>query len=222
MPRVVVVEDHALLAETLRAALEAAGVDCTVVTPAPHAGLLRAVLDAQPDLVLLDLDLGGQGDSTPLIGPLREAGTRVLVVTGSDDRLRIATALEQGAVGYRSKADGFASLLDATRAALASSRPFDPEHRLQLLDELYRHRVARDRQLAPFRTLTQRESATLQALCQGRSVAEIAADWVVSEATVRSHVKKVLDKLGVRSQLAAVGLARSSGWLGTDVNRRAR
>jgi DNA-binding NarL/FixJ family response regulator len=67
--------------------------------------------------------------------------------------------------------------------------------------------------LAPFRTLTEREREALLAMGHGQSVSEIAAAWVVSEATVRTHVRGVLGKLDVRSQLAAVGMALRCGWL---------
>ena len=74
-------------------------------------------------------------------------------------------------------------------------------------------RVARDAVFAPFTRLTDRERDTLVALSRGLSVHGIAAEWVVSEATVRSHVRGVLAKLDVPSQLAAVALALRTGWL---------
>ena len=65
----------------------------------------------------------------------------------------------------------------------------------------------------PFARLTDRERDTLQALARGRTVHEIANSWVLSEATVRTHVRSVLAKLNVPSQLAAVSLALRSGWI---------
>jgi DNA-binding NarL/FixJ family response regulator len=213
MPNVAIVEDHLLLAETLRAALGRSGVQARVVAPQPPDALLAA-LRAQPcDLVLLDLDLGVFGDATPVIAPLAGAGVRVLVVTGCGDRLRIAAALEQGAIGYQSKEPGFDALLAKVHAALAASAPLDPTDRVVLLDELVRARTAQRRATAPFQRLTARESETLRALAAGRSVADIAADWVVSETTVRSHVRGILAKLEVPSQLAAVSAALRIGWL---------
>jgi DNA-binding NarL/FixJ family response regulator len=83
---------------------------------------------------------------------------------------------------------------------------------VELLDELTRSRAARERDLAPYATLTAREADTLRALARGWSVADIAANWVVSENTVRSHVRGVLAKLGAPSQLAAVADAVRTGW----------
>ena len=148
-----------------------------------------------------------------MIGELVAAGVRVLVVTGCADRMRIAAALEEGAIGYQSKAPGFGPLLARVHAALAATAALDPAHRLELLDELRRSRVVRHAAMAPFERLTEREADTLRALARGQTVAAIAAEWFVSEATMRSHVRNVLGKLGVSSQLAAVTAAVHSGWL---------
>ncbi|MEO8887689.1 MAG: LuxR C-terminal-related transcriptional regulator [Jatrophihabitantaceae bacterium] len=213
MARIAIVEDHLLLAHTLRAALERSAVATAVVAPAPMPDLLGALLALRPELVLLDLDLDRFGDSTPLIAPLVEEGIRVLLVTGTNDRLRIARALEQGAIGLQRKASDFTALLTQALAALTTTAPLDPEERVLLLAELSRSRLVQDRELAPFRRLTEREQATLRALSRGLSVNEIAREWVVAEATVRSHVRAVLAKLGVSSQLAAVAAAARTGWL---------
>jgi two-component system nitrate/nitrite response regulator NarL len=213
MSRVAVVEDHHLLAETLAAALQRSGVSARVV-PLQSPSAMLADLCAEPaDLVLLDLDLGEYGDSTGMVAELAGAQVRVLVVTGCADRLRIAAALEQGAIGYQSKAPGFEPLLARVHAALEATAALDPGHRLELLDELRRFRALRQTELAPFERLTEREAETLRALARGNTVTMIAAEWFVSEATMRSHVRSVLGKLGVSSQLAAVTIAVRSGWL---------
>jgi DNA-binding NarL/FixJ family response regulator len=216
MSRVAVVEDHHLLAETLAAALERSGVSARVVRLQSPAAMVTDVCAEpadRPDLVLVDLDLGEYGDSTPMIGDLAAAGLRVLVVTGCADRLRIAAALDEGAIGYQSKAAGFQPLLDRVQSALETPSVLDPVHRVELLEELRRSRTLRNAALAPFERLTEREAETLRALAEGQTVAAIAAEWFVSEATMRSHVRNVLGKLGVSSQLAAVTAAVRSGWL---------
>jgi DNA-binding NarL/FixJ family response regulator len=213
MPAVAIVEDHLLLAETLCTALHQRGVDATVVPVQESAAMLGALLDAAPDVVLLDLDLGRFGDSTPLIAPLSAAGIRVLVVTGVAERLRVAQAVEQGAFGIQPKALGFDALLATATAVLAGVTVLDATDRAALLTDLAQARAERERACVAYRQLTAREQGTLQALGEGRSVHEIAGDWVLSEATVRTHVRGVLVKLGVASQLAAVAAARRRGWL---------
>lgn len=213
MATIAIVDDHELLAETLRLSLVDAGFNARRIQLRALGQLIDDVLAVRTDLVLLDLDLGPFGDALPVIAPLSRAGVRVVVVTGIVDPLRIAAALEQGAIGFRSKADGFDALVESARAALTTTHPLDPATRVTLLERLRRARAEREQRLAPFRRLTQRERAALTAMSCGLSVHEIAAEWVVSDATVRTHVRGVLAKLDVRSQLAAVGLALRSGWL---------
>jgi DNA-binding NarL/FixJ family response regulator len=211
--RIVIVEDHLLLAETLRATLGAQGIDAAVVPPLAPAELVDAVQELKPELVLLDLDLGAHGDSTTVIAPLAAHGIRVLVVSGTSDRERIGRALEAGAFGYHCKASSFDALVAKTTSALTSRAPLDADLRRELAIELAEARAARSRIFAPFARLTDREQDTLRALSTGLSVHNIAQQWVVSEATVRSHVRGVLTKLDAPSQLAAVALAARTGWL---------
>ncbi len=81
------------------------------------------------------------------------------------------------------------------------------------LGEMCQQHDRRSSVLAPFHCLTAREGQVLRALAEGVGVAAIAADWFVSEATVRSQVRGVLTKLGVTSQLEAVAAAHRCGWL---------
>jgi len=213
VPAIVIVDDHELLAETLRVALGQAGFDAVCVRPRRLDEVLAELLELRPTLALLDLDLGDFGETIPLIAPLTAAGVRVLLVTGVASRLRIAAALEQGAIGYAAKVSDFAGLLAKAQAALHSDDVLDPAERFRLLEELRVSRARRARELEPFHRLTDREADVLRAVANGRTVSQIASEWVVSEATVRSHVRGVLTKLGVGSQLAAVAAARAAGWL---------
>lgn len=213
MPAIAIVDDHELIAEALRLALAGVGVDAVRIPPRELAELLDELRALRPDLVLLDLDLGEFGDTTPLIPSLVATGIRVLLVTGVESRLRIAAALEAGAAGYVPKARGFPVLLAQAQAALEKDDLVDPAERLTLMQELRVARAKRAAALAPFAQLTEREQAVLRELAKGRSVTDIARAWVVAEATVRSHVRGVLTKLDVGTQLAAVALALEVGWL---------
>lgn len=219
MRGIAIVEDHQLLAETLQLTLRGRGIETAVVELCEPADLLASLLERRPKLVMLDLDLGRFGDSTWLIEPLTADGIRVLVLTGTGNRLRIATALEHGAIGYQLKSAGFETLVARAEEAIASDGILDPEERALLLDELNQARIDRARRLEPFAQLTERERDTLLALASGRSVHEIARDWTLSEATIRTHVRSVLAKLNVPSQLTAVSVALRSGWI--DANARA-
>jgi DNA-binding NarL/FixJ family response regulator len=219
---VAIVDDHQLLVETVTLALAGTGVTAVSIPPRPADELLEALLLRAPDLVLLDLDLGPFGDAVPIIRPLVDAGIRVLMVTGVADRLRIAAAVEQGAIGYQPKSAGFEALLQAARSALTTTGPLYPVETAALQAELAAHRRRTAATLEPFGALTEREQQTLRELADGRTVPEIARRWVVAEATVRSHVQQVLRKLRANSQLQAVAAARLSGWLEHDVAARGR
>ena len=212
--RVLIVDDQRLLVDSLCLALRLEGLEPVVSSAADVSGLLESVQADPPALVLLDLDLGGAlGDGTDLVAPFVAAGARVLVLTGTTDELWIAAALEQGACGAIDKGIPFEDLLSLVLSAARGETVMDPEERQRLLHRLQSHRLARERDLAPFESLTPREQQVLRALSLGHTVTHIAQTWVVSESTVRSQVHAVLRKLDVRSQLEAVAAATRVGWL---------
>lgn len=212
--RVLIVDDHTLLAEAVAAALRAEGVEPEIADLASRARLLAAVEADPRDLVLLDLELGGVvGDGSTLVRPFVRAGARVLVVSASRRRAQIGTAIEQGAVGHLTKAEPLQELIDTVVAAARGDEVMSPGRRQALLQELW---ASRDREAAarePFERLTGRERQVLRELGNGRTVSAIAEEWFVSEATVRTQVRGVLTKLDVGSQLEAVALALRAGWL---------
>lgn len=210
---VLIVEDHALLAQTLVIALTAEGCSALVADHFESSTLLEQVLELRPAVVLLDLDLGALGDGLELVKPLTELGARVLVVSGTTDRIRLAETVELGAIGFLSKQVPFEQLL-STVLDVAAQRPvLTTSRRYELMAELRTARAARSRDLGPFKTLTPKEGVVLAALIQGHRAEAIATAAVVSEATVRSQIRAVLAKLGVNSQIEAVALASKVGWV---------
>ncbi|HVV30947.1 MAG TPA: response regulator transcription factor, partial [Mycobacteriales bacterium] len=152
------------------------------------------------------------GDGADLVAPLVGAGTRVIVISGTSDRERIATCIESGAWCFHSKSLPLEELLVTIRRVAAGEQVLADSTRHELLSGLRRVRAARRHNLAPFESLTNRESFVLAELIDGKSAAGIAASAYVSEATVRTQIRAVLTKLGVTSQLAAVAAARRIGW----------
>jgi DNA-binding NarL/FixJ family response regulator len=210
-----IVDDHELLAESLRLALRNEGYDVVVPTPTP-ADVYAAAQQSPPDVVLLDLDLGkAGGDGSVLVEALCIGGARVVVVSGVPDRLRVAACLESGACGFVSKSAPLEQLLEVVRTAGAGETVMAPGDRHERLAELRRTRADRKDELKPFDRLTGRERFVLSQVIDGHSAADIALSAYVSEATVRSQIRAVLNKLGVRSQLAAVAAARRAGWRAT-------
>ena len=211
-PRLLLVDDHRLLVETLQMSLSAAGFAVSAAPCGSFDEVLAEAAAVRPTLVVLDLDLQGAGFGYDLIGPLRELGGEVLVLTGTTDRLELARCLEAGALGVTSKANGFASVLDEVRRTAAGETVTPITVRTQLLADLAAHRRAADKRRAPFEALSGRERDVLRLICEGHQAAAIAQASYVSLATVRTQIRSILLKLDVTSQLAAAGLARQNGW----------
>ena len=209
---IVIVEDHGLIASTVATALRGEGIEVRVVRPQPGQDVVGSVLQAEPQLVLLDLDLGAAGDATPLVRPLVEAPATVLIVTGVRDPVRRARCIAEGAAGVVDKALGFDDLLAAIEAVGQDGNLLSEPERHAQLELVRRHDRAQREALAPFEQLTRREAEVLGELMAGHTVDQIAATAVVSVATVRTQVGSIREKLGVNSQVAAIGLAHEVGW----------
>jgi two-component system nitrate/nitrite response regulator NarL len=211
--RVLVVDDHALVAAGLVAALAGAGLSAVACEPAGAADVFDAAAALAADVVLLDLMLDGAGVSAlDLIRPLGQLGARVVAFTGSHDRAVLGTAVEAGVVGILHKSEPFDHLVEGVRRAAAGETLLSESRRYELTDEVRRHRRDRDAALAPFAALTPREATVLARLMAGESAEAIAEVSFVGLATVRTQIRGVLTKLGVKSQLAAVAAAHRAGW----------
>jgi DNA-binding NarL/FixJ family response regulator len=211
--KVLIVEDHALLAQSLALALKAEGFEVERCPEQDEAAILEIAGRLEPDVVLLDLDIGGSlGTSLSLIPPLQGLGARVVMVTGVSDRARLAECIEAGAIGLISKSGSFEELIEGVKEAVELGSLISPYQRDELLAELRRQRAADRERMAAFDQLTKREAAVLAGLMDGQSAEQIANEAFVSLATVRSQIRSLLQKLHVNSQLSAVALARKAGW----------
>ncbi len=209
----VIVEDHELLATALALALRQQGLEVETVAGPTVDDVVGAIGRLAPVLVLLDLDLGPPlGSGLDLIEVLTRAGGRVVMMTGVVERARLGACIEAGAVGIVSKAAGFGDLVDAIGRAVAGEDLLTAQQRQSLLGELRAGRQATQSRMAPFAALSPREQAVLVRMLAGDSADTIARLSYVSLATVRSHIRSILNKLGVKSQLAAVALARHANW----------
>jgi DNA-binding NarL/FixJ family response regulator len=211
--KVLIVEDHELLAGTMAMALRQQGLEVHAAAGPSPAAVVELAQTLVPVLVLLDLDLGStMGSGLDMIGPLIKTGARVVMVTGVADRARLGACIEAGAVGVVSKAAEFSVLIDAVHRAIEGAPLMSENERRALLDAARDRRRADHDRLKPFDALSPKEQAVLVHLLAGESAETIAERTYVSLATVRSHIRAILLKLGVNSQLAAVALARNAGW----------
>jgi len=213
MVDVLIVDDHPVLAESFAAMLRGSGVEARVADADRPGEVLEQAREHAPEVVLLDLDLGGLGDGRDLIAPLADDEQFVVVLTAVTDPIVHAECLEAGAHGVLTKDTPLEALVEAVQDALEGERPLASEaRRQQLLGDLLAHRREQAGRLAAFERLTPSEARTLAALIDGRSAEEMSQDWYVAITTVRSHIRSVLRKLDVGSQLAAVAKARQAGW----------
>jgi DNA-binding NarL/FixJ family response regulator len=214
-PRLLLVDDHRLLAETLQSTLTFSGFAVSIAPCGSFDEILAEAASVRPTLVVLDLDLQGAGYGYDLIAPLRALGAQVLVLTGTVDRIQLARCLEAGALGIASKANGFGNVLDQIRRAAEGESVTPITEKTQLLADLAAHRRAEDKRKAPFEALSSRERDVLRQIVDGHQAATIAKASYVSLATVRTQIRSILMKLDVTSQVAAVALARQGGWFDT-------
>lgn len=205
---ILLVEDHDMVAEAIRLAmdrtddLEVVGRSLSVKDALADSARLR------PAVVVLDRRLP-DGDGIDAIGPLKAAapGTRVLVLTGEASPAVAARVAEAGGSGLILKIGNLRELQDGVRRVAAGDVAFSDGLLGGALDRL----TGRTPDVGA--RLTPRERETLSLLGEGLGAAEISQRLGVAVNTARNHVQRVLEKLGARSQLEAVAVARREGLL---------
>jgi DNA-binding NarL/FixJ family response regulator len=212
LPRLLIVDDHKVLTDALALELRLEGFEVGLATDFTVDAVLDAAKKAKADIVLLDLHLGHFGSGLKMIAPLVSWGARVLVLTADQTPHLLAECLEAGATGLFDKVQPFDHLAHLICDAAHGRTVLEPPARDQLLAALRQHRTTSTERLQAFSRLTTREDAVLRLLLDGHHADEIAAAQSVSMSTVRGHIRSILQKLGVNSQLAAVVLAHRAGW----------
>jgi DNA-binding NarL/FixJ family response regulator len=215
--RVVLADDQALLRKGFRMILEAEdGVDI-VGEAADGADAVRLATLYTPDVVLMDVRMPVMDgiEATRTIASSTDA-TRVLILTTFDLDEYAFNALRAGASGFLLKDVPPADLVAAIRTVARGDAVVSPRVTRRLLQE-YAHQLPDlsagdgDGRPAPPAGLTDRELQVLLAVADGLSNAEIAERLFVSEATVKSHVGRLLSKLGLRDRVQAVVYAFQTG-----------
>jgi DNA-binding NarL/FixJ family response regulator len=182
-----------------------------VLGPVPDAASAETAFASERiDLVLVQLDRR-DGAGIEAIGALRDASSpRVMAATRLPASPTIELALAAGACGVLPVHRDAGTLIDAFRRACAGELVL-PVDELPVLVDRVRDVRARRAGVAGVSCLTEREREVLTAVAEGATTAEIALVLGISRATVQSHVKNILGKLGVHSQVEAVGAAWRAG-----------
>jgi len=204
--RIVLADDHPVVREGLRGML-AAEPGLEVVGEAGSGSEAVALVGRlRPDVVLMDLRMPG-GDGVEAITKIRasgDSGARIIVLTTYDTDADILRAVEAGAAGYLLKDSPRADLLRAIRAAARGETVLAPAVAGRLISRVREPRAE---------ALSARETEVLALVARGLTNVQIGRALYVSEATVKTHLMRACNKLGVTGRAAAVAKAMQTGAL---------
>lgn len=197
--RLMIVDDHSVLAELLTHALTARDGITVVGTAATATDALRTIATLRPDVVLLDYDLP-DADGVSLVQPMLEASpdSRILMLTSYTDRAILIEAIDAGCAGFMTKRSNTDEIAAAVQAVRSDQTPVSPD--------MVRHLVTKS-QTRVGSDLTDREVEVLRFAAQGLSNKDIATELFLSVNTIRNHMQRVLNKLGAHSKLEATAIA---------------
>jgi two-component system response regulator DesR len=201
MIRVLIAEDTVILRETLVAVLDLQP-DITVVAEVGSGDqILAAAEQSAPDVAMLDIDLPGMDGLTAADRlQRRHPGCRVLVLTGLARPAHLRAALSVGVCGFLPKNTPATTLIDAIRKIATGGTVIDSE-------------LAAETLTRPANPLTPREADVLRHYAGGSTPREIAQTLSLSYGTVRNYLAAATDKVGGRSRLDAIRIARENSWI---------
>jgi DNA-binding NarL/FixJ family response regulator len=212
-PRVVIADDQALVRGGFRMILEAAGIP-VVAEAADGVQAVAAVAEYQPDVVLMDIrmpEMDGLEAARRILTTESGGTCRIIVLTTFDLDQYVYTALSAGASGFLLKDVSPEQLVAAVLMVRAGDALLAPSITRRLI-ERFASRPATETSFHPdLSALTPRELEVLRLLARGLSNAELAEELYLSEATVKTHVARILAKLGLRDRVQAVVLAYEIG-----------
>ena len=204
--RILIADDHPLVLTGLRTILQAEA-DMQVAGEARDGDqAIRLAAELTPDVVLLDIQMPGTDGITATRLILAAGGPRVIILTTFDLDEYVYEALRAGASGFLVKDIPDDQLVAGIRAVVRGDTLLAPSVTRRLI-ETYTRRPPNAGQLPAAGTLTPRETEVWQLMARGLTNAEIAAELFVGEVTVKTHVSRVMMKLGARDRIQAVVLA---------------
>ena len=212
MIKVLIVDDQELVRTGFRMILEAHDDIDVVAEAADGEQAIAFATQTSPDVVLMDIRMPGLDGLEATRRLLSNNGdVHVLILTTFDSDEYVYEALKAGAAGFLLKSAPSARLVEGVRLVASGEALLAPTLTKRLIAEYVRRPVASETLPDQLKRLTERELEVLRLMARGLSNAEIAAEFVVGAATVKTHVNRVLQKLGVRDRVQAVVLAYECG-----------
>ena len=212
MIKVLIVDDQELVRTGFRMILEAHDDIDVVAEAADGEQAIALATQTSPDVVLMDIRMPGLDGLEATRRLLSNNGdVHVLILTTFDSDEYVYEALKAGAAGFLLKSAPSARLVEGVRLVASGEALLAPTLTKRLIAEYVRRPVASETLPDQLKRLTERELEVLRLMARGLSNAEIAAEFVVGAATVKTHVNRVLQKLGVRDRVQAVVLAYECG-----------
>lgn len=199
---VLIYEDNSLLRESVGAMI-LSNAELTLEAAFENVLNVEAELKVyKPDLILMDIDMPGMS-GIEAVQKIRRVNNQVpiIMLTVFDDNTHVFEALQAGASGYLLKKHISTKLFDAIREVMEGGAPMSPSIARMVLASM--HKPASENRYQ----LTAREKEILTSLSKGNSYKLIAAEFAISIDTVRTHIKKIYEKLQVHSQTEAVSKA---------------
>jgi DNA-binding NarL/FixJ family response regulator len=215
-PRVVIADDQTLVRSGFRMILGAAGIP--VVAEAADGGeAVAAVLRHRPDVVLMDIrmpEMDGLEATRRILAAQAGCGCRIIMLTTFDLDQYVYAALTAGASGFLLKDVTPEQLVAAVRMVRSGDALLAPSITRRLVERFAPREASPSAVPRDLSELTPRELEVLRLLARGLSNAELAAQLTLSEATVKTHVARILAKLQLRDRVQAVVLAYETGLAG--------
>jgi DNA-binding NarL/FixJ family response regulator len=212
--RIVLVDDEQIVRAGLRMILESEEGFEVVAEAGDGAEAVALVKKLDPDVVLMDIQMPGVNGleaTREIVALARDDSSRVLVLTTFDLDEYVYEALRAGASGFLLKRTPAEDLIDGVRVVAKGDALLSPSITRRMIGEFARRPAAEKRSLSELDDLTGREREVMQLIAQGLSNHEIAEKLFLSEGTVKTHIKRIFYKLGLRDRTQAVILAYDVG-----------